>query len=152
MFKVKTKLNMWEIISTIDLKITTEQKSHSGKCNITVFYSNTHIYFIYSWAQSCHITSLLPKHKPSSNHFKSVAMCIKTTEEQHSVETSQIIIISSFVIKIKKGKEKEIWNRLNQITYIYSGWLTFMPSSGPLTGCSGTEGGVEWEGSRPGLG
>lgn len=34
-------------------------------------------------------------------------MCIKTTEEQHSVETSQIIIISSFVIKIKKGKEKK---------------------------------------------
>lgn len=36
--------------------------------------------------------------------------------------------------------------------YIYSGWLTFMPSSGPLTGGSGAEGGVEWGGSRPGLG
>lgn len=38
------------------------------------------------------------------------------------------------------------------ITYIYSGWLTFMPSSGPLTVGSGAEGGVEWGGSRPGLG
>lgn len=36
--------------------------------------------------------------------------------------------------------------------YIYSGWLTFMPSSGPLTGGSEAEGGVEWGGSRPGLG
>lgn len=30
--------------------------------------------------------------------------------------------------------------------------LFFMPSSGPLTGGSGAEGGVEWGGSRPGLG
>lgn len=30
--------------------------------------------------------------------------------------------------------------------------LLFMPSSGPLTGGSGAEGGVEWEGSRTGLG
>lgn len=29
--------------------------------------------------------------------------------------------------------------------------LVFMPSSGPLTGGSGAEGGVEWEGSRVGL-
>lgn len=36
--------------------------------------------------------------------------------------------------------------------YIYSGWLTFMPSSCPLTGGSEAEGGVEWGGSRPGLG
>lgn len=36
--------------------------------------------------------------------------------------------------------------------YIYSGWLTFMPSSGPLTEGSGAEGGVEWGGSRPGEG
>lgn len=38
----------------------------------------------------------------------------------------------------------------NALLYIYSGWLTFMPSSGPLTVGSGTEGGVEWEGSRLG--
>lgn len=36
--------------------------------------------------------------------------------------------------------------------YIYRGWLTFMPSSGPLTWGSGAEGGLGWEGSRPGLG
>lgn len=47
---------------------------------------------------------------------------------------------------------RHIEKEKGKITYIYSGWLTFMPSSGPLTWGSGAEGGVEWEGSRPGLG
>lgn len=30
------------------------------------------------------------------------------------------------------------------LPYIYSGWLTFMPSSGPFPVGSGAEGGAEW--------